>query len=212
MAALIRVSIKGSMPGGEVWSVNPIWKQGTGDLGLTFTQAQAIATNVSAISLSIPLRSLFSAETRIVGCRVESRDTGGTLFAQAEASVASVVGGSGAQNHPFQTSIVQSLRTAVAGARGRGRLYWPATGLALDSASLRVPTASVSAALGAVKAYLASIDTIVKAQSAGSTLCVWSRTDNVLRDVNEMRMGDVLDVQRRRRDALVEGVTVTAYP
>jgi len=46
----------------------------------------------------------------------------------------------------------------------------------------------------------------------GVALAVWSRKNADLYVVNSIQTGDVLDVQRRRRDAEVENYNVLAYP
>jgi hypothetical protein len=100
--------------------------------------------------------------------------------------------------------VVFSLRTATAGGSGRGRLYWPATGIALSTTTMRVPAATVTAVLAAVESYLTSIKTAIDATLDGISLAVWSRTLESTANVTTIQMGDVVDTQRRRRDTLVE--------
>lgn len=213
MAELLRVSIIGAMPNGEEWSVNPVYSIG-GDFGVPVsqTQAQTIATAIAAISAGNDLRGLLSTSTNINSIRVEARELDGTLETQAEANMAVAQSGMGGTNaHPFQTAMVFSLRTATPGATGRGRMYWPATGVTIQVSNLRPSVASVSTVLTAMETYLSAIEAAIEATLSGVALAVWSRKLNALRVVTQLQAGDVLDVQRRRRDALIENYSSIAY-
>jgi len=213
MAELLRVSIVGAMPSGEEWSVNPVWSIG-GDFGTTVTpaQAQTIATAIAAVAAPGSLLALWQPATTLTGCRVEARTLAGVLETQAEGIKTTAQVGTGASPHPFQTSIVSSLRTAFPGARGRGRLYWPATGVNISGSTLRPISSTITSVLGGVKTYLSGIEAAIDATLDGVSLAVWSRTSAQLNRVVSIQMGDVLDTQRRRRDTLVEAVSTTPYP
>jgi hypothetical protein len=213
MAELLRISIIGAMPNGEEWSVNPVFSVG-GDFGVPVTQiqAQTIATAIAAISAGNDLRGLMSTSTNINAIRVEARAVNGTLEAQAEASMVTPQAGMGGTNaHPFQTAMVFSLRTATPGATGRGRMYWPATGATLSVSTLRPSSAYVLTALTAMETYLSAIEAAIEVTLTGVALAVWSRKMEALRVVTQLQAGDVLDVQRRRRDALIENYQTVAY-
>jgi len=213
MAILLRVSVQGSLPGGEVWSVNPVYRLGTGgDVPATALQCQQIVTAINAITVSSGVLTMMSTSTAITGCRVEARGLGGVLEALAEGQRGSAVAGSGATTHPYQTSLVTSLRTSTPGPSGRGRLYWPLTGGPLSATTLRVASGQVNTYLLGVKTYLSAIDTAIEATLGGAALAVWSRKTGAIHAVTSLQMGDVPDVQRRRRDQLIEGITATTYP
>lgn len=144
---------------------------------------------------------------------MEARRWNGDLAALGEAVKATPQGGSGTTAHPFQTSIVLSLRTAAIGASGRGRLYWPATGLAMNSGTLRPAGSAVLAILSGFKTYLTSIGTAIDTVTTEVPfLSVWSRTNATTAPVINIQMGDILDTQRRRRDAAVETYQTVSYP
>jgi len=212
MADLIKVSITGAMPSGEVWSINPVWRLNGAPVSVSAAQCTAIVTAVNAITVPTGVRNMMSVNTTIVGCRVEARDVDGTLDALAEGTRALALTGSGSQGHPFQTSAVVSLRSPLAGASGRGRLYIPATGVAVDLSTLRLTSANVTSYLAGIKSYLGLIESAVTSQVPSSILAVWSRTLLTTLGVTRIQMGDVLDTQRRRRDAAIENYTELAYP
>lgn len=212
MADLIKVSIQGAMPGGEVWSINPVWRLNAAPVGVTVTQCQAIATAVNAIVIPTGFRDMLSTTTTVTGCRVEARTVSGTLQALSEAVRATPILGSGTAPHPYQTSMVVSLRSPLAGASGRGRLYVPATGIPIATANLRPVTADVTTFLSGTKTYLASITSAVTSQVPDAILAVWSRTLGTTLGVTRIQMGNVLDTQRRRRDAQIENYQELAIP
>lgn len=214
MARVLRVSIKGQLPNGEEWSVNPVYSIG-GDFGAPVSAAQAntIAQAIAAAPVPSNLQPMWSSSTSMTAYRVEARNLDGTLESLAESVRAAPIGGTGTAPHPFQTSLVVSLRTATPGASGRGRLYFPATGQIIDVASLRVTPSGVTNALGAVKTYLSAIQTAIDATLDGVALTVWSRKGaGSTSPVNSLQMGNVFDVQRRRRDSLIENYTALAFP
>lgn len=213
MAEIMRVSIMGALPGGEVWSVNPVYSIGA-DFGVPVSavQAQTIATAIAALTVSTGITQMMSTSTTVTGCRVEARSIAGVLETQAEAVKGTPVPGTGASPHPYQTSIVASLRTATPGASGRGRLYFPATGVTVQSANLRVGTGFPNSFGLGVKTYLSAINGAIAATLTGVSLVVWSRATNQLHTVTGINVGDVLDTQRRRRDTLIENITAQTYP
>jgi len=213
MADLIRVSLKGDMAGGEVWSVNPVYSIG-GDFGAPVSAAQAatIAAGIDALTISVGVTGMWNPTTRLLGCRVEARTLAGDLEALAEHVRGAPVAGAASGAMPFQTSLVSSLRTTHPGPSGRGRLYWPATGVPLTLATNRPSSANMTTYLAGIKTTLSAIQGVIDVTLDGVALAVWSRKNADLYVVNSIQTGDVLDVQRRRRDAEVENYNVLAYP
>jgi len=212
MADLIKVSVQGTLPGGEVWSVNPVFKIVPGT-EINFQEVTDIVTAINALTLTTNLRSMWNSATLLTGCRVEARLLDGELVNLAEGLRDSPQAGTGSTPHPYQTSVVTSLRTSTSGPRGRGRLYWPATGITIDGGNLRINPTALSTAIGGGRNYLTTMETAIDGIITASTkLAVWSRTTPALHQVSSLQMGDVADVQRRRRDQLAETVNVLGYP
>ena len=215
VANVIRLSILGAMPSGEVWSVNPVWQIGgvstAEDISQTEAQTMVDAANAKAIPAG--LYSSITSSVSFTGIRLEARRWDGTLAAQAQAMKSTPFFGSSGTAHPYQTSSVTSLRSGHPGATGRGRLYWPATGMALATATLRPTTATVDGFLAGVKTYLTSLtDALAVTLTNAPVLSVWSRTTGATHPVTEIKCGDVMDVQRRRRDNLIEGYSAVSWP
>lgn len=216
--SFIRVSLRGDLPGGEVWSVNPAYNETT-NVG-TWDQAagQQAADKIAALTVPTSLKGLLSSAAPLRTVRVERRTDDNVLIGAAEATwTGGGASGAGAKQS-FQASVVLSLRSNVPGSRGRGRLYWPALGAALNASTLRLsaPTAQ-SVATDAVK-YLNAIETALKEALApvpsliDYRLAVYSPTTKSKTDIVKIDVGDVLDVQRRRRDRQPEVYASVVYP
>lgn len=211
MTDYLRVSILGALPGGEKWSVNPHFICDPPGADLTYTDVTTIATAIAAITVNAQLKGAWSTGTSLTGCRVEARRTTGALENVVERTLGTPATGLGAERHPYQTSAVSTLKTTTPGASGRGRLFWPATGITMSNPSLRIETTAQSSLLTGVSAYLAAILAAIRVTAPASSLIVYSKTKNLMSLVNAIAIGDVADVQRRRRDALVENVATSAF-
>jgi len=201
------------MPNGEVWSVNPCWEiNGATGSPVSPGQAQTIANAIAALSPNTDVRAAWAATTTWNSVRVESRSLTGILETQAEAVRAVPSPGSGTSVHPNQTSIVLSLLTPGVGPSARGRLYWPATGQLLQTSDYRISATLQGLLLTGLKAFLLNIEAAIVATLPNANLTVWSRKTANYHDVNQLRLGNVLDTQRRRRDTLLESYVAGPFP
>lgn len=201
------VRIQGSMPGGEVWSVNPrYWSATTGSV-VDFAELQTWANDIGAITQGLAtngdLRALMSTATSITAVRVEAVSASGTLVQAAEWRPATPVAGQGTATKPFQSSLVASLLTGRPGRSFRGRLYWPALNIAIGPATLRLTPTQTQSFASAMAAYLTAIGNAAP-NGDPLDLVVVSQTLDVATPVTLITVGDVLDTQRRRRDSLEE--------
>lgn len=216
--SFIRVGLRGTLPGGESWSVNPAYNETTNVADWDQEAGQAAANAIAALVVPTDLKNLLSSAALMASVRVERRTDSNVLVGAAEAAWTGGGQPTGTPSKPFQTSVVLSLRTNVPGASGRGRLYWPALGAALNNGTLRLsgptPTAVATAAVG----YLDGIETALKNALHPTPslidlhLAVYSPTRAAKTDVTRIEVGDVLDVQRRRRDRVAENVSAVSYP
>lgn len=109
--------------------------------------------------------------------------------------------GTGTISKPPQCAAVFSLYTPIAGRRYRGRIYWPWMSTSTDAATLKGAMPVTAAAEMA-----ALLTALGEAAPGGDPLepMVYSAAGNFLTPVNQVRVGDVVDTQRRRRDNLIE--------
>lgn len=211
MANVVKVSLLGTMPGGENWSVNPVFGLWPAAL-ITAEQMALGVTAVNAVNVPSGLLSKWSPGTTLVGCRLESRDSDGTLDKVAEGTKAAPAVGTSGNALPFQSAVAVTLQTVNAGASGRGRIFWPATGVSLSTSTLRMSSSDTLAFAQVTDTYLTSIQVALEsALSANLSLDVWSRTQASHTPVQKIKCGDIVDTQRRRRDALRESLQIIDY-
>jgi hypothetical protein len=111
-------------------------------------------------------------------------------------------GGGGQVTHPFQIALAVSLGTARRGATGRGRFYLPLPSATITTAGV-ISTAARDGVATAVKAFLDDLNNASGLDFTNSKVTVAS-SKGYNSDVTEVRVGQVLDTIRSRRNNLVE--------
>lgn len=214
----IRVLLRGRLGTQEVWSVNPAYNETTNVAGWDQSLGQDTADRIGALAVPDVLRDLCSTSGPGTTVRVERRSDAHVLLGAAEAAWSGFGTPGFAATKPPQTSVVLSLRSDVPGGRARGRLYWPGLAASIDGTTLRQSSAATLLIANAASAYLDDIETQLKEGLEPSPslidyhLCVVSKTGGFRTDINRIMVGDVLDVQRRRRDSMPENYSTVAYP
>ena len=205
MPAYYRVNIDGSYGGfTETWSTSfavtgPASVPSTANLS---AWADAIMTLLAGTSGGVAtLKDWISSNGRIDRVRIYWYPEVGAPAGAAGVSSAAAVTGSGTFDHPPQVAIVVGLLTGVPGASGRGRMYWPGVGAAVNTAGKTTAAGSTTATN--LAATLEAMATPTGPLETG-VLALVSQELGTVTPVTSIRIGDVLDTQRRRRDALVE--------
>lgn len=211
----VRVSILGSAPGGEVWSINPVFDP-TFEFGSTVDQTalDAACDAIAAINPGTQMKNMMSTALSITGAKLEVRaDTNDALIGISQQVTPTPIAGTGSTTRPSSSALVISLRTAVPGASGRGRLYWPYIGGTM-TAQLRTDPTQTSAFLTEARTYLNAMRTALTTAfpTIGFDLAVRSKTTSTTPHVNKLQVGNVPDTQRRRRDAMIEDYVLVTYP
>lgn len=215
-----RLQISGSMAGIEVFTVNPVFDV-EGELTDSWVQSTAndMVTAAAAVQIPDPLLNLASARSSFQEFRLEGRaDADDSLLGVAVASYSGEQPGNmWPGSHPSTCAVVLSLRTDSPGASGRGRLYWPAMGGQIGN-TLRLSSPAPAAVATAAAEYLNGVQEAMEAAAVAlppwSTLrlAVRSKTKKTTPHVVRVQVGDVIDTQRRRRDALPENYSTSAFP
>lgn len=207
------VRIQGTLPGGEVWSVNTRWNDFGGPLN-TYEELQAwaesIGTALTTSTTITPLRAAMSVAATINVIRTEYVEAGGTLGGAADFTLVTPLAGTGTATKPFQTAIVCSLLTRRPGRSYRGRIYWPALAIAMEPSTLRLTPATRTSMLTGFAALFDLVQAASGVEGAPD-LIVASETLGVNTVVRQLAVGDVLDTQRRRRDSLQEQYSTADY-
>jgi hypothetical protein len=211
----VRLSITGTLPGGEVWSVNPAFIGNFETTPPTHAQLQTWATAAASyfygIDVNDVLMKLLSSAGTIGTIRASYYGADGRLADYAEASEPTETPGVGSLVQSPTAALCISLYTEIPGRQYRGRIYWPALGANLDSTTGRVDTPTVLAAATDGASMLAAMEAACPA-GWDAVLAVYSGTRGAGTAVASIRVGNVLDSQRGRKDALVEAYSSTPYP
>jgi len=212
----VRVSILGTLPGGEVWSVNPVFDP-TAEFpgGVNQANLDAACLAIANLNPGASLLSHISTAAVITGARLEVRDDAtDNLIGISIQGRTTPLAGTGTPTKPAQVATVISIRTDTPGASGRGRIYWPALGSSLSTSTLRIISTQVTSVLTEMKTYLMAMRSALASSfpTIGFDLAVRSRTTHTTPHAVRIQVGDVLDTQRRRRDSLAESYQVVAVP
>lgn len=208
-----RVKLQGSILGGEVWSITPAFAgppQGyVQDYADLLSWANAVRQLHNGNVLDSDLLALMSQGCSLTTIRVEAYDEHSNLTQAAEVSLATPIVGTGNASKTPQTALVFSMLTGRPGRSYNGRVYFPALGAAIQQDSLRIAP-SVVANYAAVWAQ--QLEDIAAAAPGANQLypAVASGKLGLAYEVTTVRVGDVLDTQRRRRDAYVENYASAA--
>ena len=214
-----RLSIGGRLGATERWTINPAfdpeWESSAAAWDQEAGEAMVIAA--AGVTPGAQILSALSSAANISTFRLEGRNDDHSLAGVAEYILPTPYAGSGAPSKPAQSAMVLSLRTNTPGASGRGRLFLPAINVPLDTTTLRLSTVTTGALLPNVVSYLRGVQDAMR--DAGDffpwtslNLCVVSRSTGQRPLVNRIQIGDVIDVQRRRRDEIRETYIASNYP
>lgn len=207
----LKQTVTGSLPGGEVWSCS---------VAFNFAQAPIVdelalgGFNVGCVGVwrAAMLDTRFRFSNGVVANSLVTRaiNPEGKTITQVEDPIIEQGGGGLAPAMPNQIATVLSLQTSVSGAKGRGRLYLPLLGQQVGTNG-RVPAANMGPLALASQALIEDLNEQGETfyPDAGVYVIVASGVNTGLNSrVDRIRVGDVLDDQRRRRDNLAEGYTV----
>lgn len=115
------------------------------------------------------------------------------------------VGASATASLPPQASIVASWETAVAGRHGKGRIYLPAPTTAVLTADGGLLTSTVQTGVAAAAAdYVAALNYSGIGADSYADMVVAGAPWLRYAKVSSVRIGNVIDTQRRRRNRLTE--------
>lgn len=127
-------------------------------------------------------------------------DGGGVVIDSTIATFADAGAGVGGTT-PLQCSICVTLQTGLAGSRNRGRLYLPPPDITALQTNGRLDAGAFTGLNAGFTAWKNSLI------GDGFTPVVVSRSTSANIVVNNIRIGSVVDTQRRRRNDLVETYT-----
>lgn len=206
-----RVTLFGDLSTGQdqwtmSFAVDPLNARTQGDIDHIASETAAkFVTQV----WSRPLLEVYISSTvRFLGVRVDDvQDPGGVVRTGTNTLLVPDPGPSGSDQLPPQSSTVVTLLTGGPGASRRGRMYFPPYNVdALDTNGQLVAGAVSELAAGMAN-FFADIN---QDASMGVTVFVASDALQQLTAVNAVRVGTVVDSQRRRRNTVPEAFVQVA--
>lgn len=209
MATFNKILLQGTLgtAAPEVWSTQIIYAS-PGDLAAVtdfddlVAWATAIKAGFAVTGEFAGLKTLLSSSGALTTVRAQYLTGAPATVQQQGDSPATPVTGNATLSMPPQCSRVISLLTGRPGRSFRGRNYWPSLSGSI-SATLKVNSPSGQ---GLADEWVELYD-LITASIPGAVALepgVYSPTLDVVTSVTSVSVGDVIDTQRRRRDALVE--------
>lgn len=207
----VHVTISGSMlGGGEQWQTGFYMGFADKDANVP-TQAFADVVRTEWAKFWTTVNSGISSTYKFeaVKCvRLEKNGLYGNSDVVQSFPTPAVAGGAGALQHPPQVALVATLIGGSGkGLGGKGRMYLPGVNIQIDSTG-HLPAGTATPIATNLAAFFNAIDASVDAPghvinvSRGTRKLMGWGARNV--KVNGVRVGNVYDTQRRRRNALAE--------
>jgi len=207
---VVKVTLSGDMFGGaEEWSTGfhmglensdapAITEQGIADV------AEAWATFFRDVNAGISNRYSFKM------CKMAMINNDGKTVpdsAQYYSPQTAVVGGGGPAMNPPQIALVATLANSLPrGLATKGRMFLPGVNFAIDDSG-HIPSIYTDNVATALQTFFNTI--FQDADTPGNPVLASTgrgllQTDGAIRNVTQIRIGNVFDTQRRRRNALSE--------
>lgn len=153
---------------------------------------------LSSLNGSTAFKALFPNEQHWGPCKVSYLDGGDLSVTEVDYGTVVLTPTGASDPLPPEIAMCVSLRTALAGPAHRGRMYLPSPTTATMDATGRFTTAACSTVASVLATAMAVADFGVNA------IVVLSRTHNSAQDIVRLEVGNVPDVQRRRRNRTPE--------
>lgn len=194
----LRHTMVWSLPSGEIANIGVAWADTAGAVVNGDTIADELETK--GLALWNAIKGAY-AGVSYIGSRTAEISALGTTLSTFERSIAPVASTGGGNMLPHEVAVCASLLSAVYGRSGRGRVYLPPPAYGALTTTGRLDATIRGTMATAMATYCA--DTTDQSLFAA----VASRTTTAIHRVLTVKVGDVFDSQRRRRDALSEVYT-----
>jgi hypothetical protein len=212
-ANTLRMSFIGKIGLTDVWNCS-VWIRPTGDATAPTNAADtaALLATFTGVSGWSSFRTALLTNMRPIDTIDEyalySYPTGGTTAAAVAIQADGAVGTGTTTTNPPQICQVMTLQTGVAGRSHRGRIYWPATALAVNTANEQF-----SGTLSSTRSGFAGWVLGLAGLTHGWAPYVVSQTNTSSLPVLSVKVDTKPDVQRRRVNKMVPAtVAVTNTP
>jgi len=206
-------TIQGSLPGSEVWNCG----LRTGVIGGIPSNANLAA---AATTVANAFATVFTTTNNSIGTTVTLDQVTARFINAAGATVdlasnppAATTIGSGSVTKPNQCAVVVTLLTQSPTRRGRGRIYLPVLAGAMSNG--RMAGTQTNSLADTMRTCINTINTAITT-SLSAQICVQSQvaplTAASVNLVTGIRVGDIIDTQRGRRDGMSEAYSLRNIP
>lgn len=208
----------GTLPGGEIWT-NSLRMAETEETVLTNDTAgwdvEALLDHYTTVINTHHANSsaYISTRAKLTFVKFNRVNVSGHYIDEMThlREFAPVAGGASDVHYPNQICIVITLTTAASrGLAHMGRIFAPLPVAAVQDTDGLISTASVGSIIGAYKTFIEALSDVPGLDTSGTPgVCVMSKVGaGMTRRVNGIKVGRVLDTQRRRRNALEENYAI----
>jgi hypothetical protein len=204
-------TFEGGLPGGELWTVTLRTVAATGtDDDCADAANQAATMFRAAFNASGGIGSINPPNVTFLKATCRAVSAAGVTTAQGEHLVTvPTAGAQSAQTSPNQTALVATLQTARPGRTGRGRIYLPLLTPIFGPDNDRLATGVAQGVANTISTLIAGLNTALSTTPPADwgpfPIAVQSTVNMAAPPpVISVRVGDVLDTQRRRRNKVVE--------
>lgn len=207
--AFQRIHIDGSLANGnEEWSTSfaaatPTGTAVTDPAELAGWAEDAFNAFNSGSGWPGDLRSMIGVSSTIDRVRIYNYPAPNANADALGESTGAAIAGSGTAILPLQSALVYTLQTATPGRRFRGRMYWPFL------TATMIATGQISTSVVTLGSRATSFASMLNALCAAAPIInvnpqVVSGAGGFVTPVTSVRVGNVMDTQRRRRDDVAE--------
>lgn len=208
----ILYQVRGSLPGGERWSNTLHFDDGTSGPFSGLDLAAAVEQVKTRYHGFLQSTNGFPSTCTVDSVGGYVYDDAGALVEIAQSGT-SPLAGTGSVTRPHQVAVVASLLTGIPSGRTRGRLYLPLLSAPITPDSGRISSTTTQLVANELSECLTDLRAAgYDVANDALTAVVVSTTYQQATPINQIRVGNVFDTQRRRRDALVEAYVTAAYP
>lgn len=207
-----RISMIGRFAGStdqtlEIWN----WNLCAAEAGQRTPTELAVAAGGVVNAYATNLKSFFRSHVQLTRVRVAQIDEQGHVlqtsdgeYRQGDADTPQVGTSSSTYAYPLQAALAVSLDTARDGVSGKGRVFLPMPAITITDTDFRLPSTNIDAFAAAFVAFLGDVNNALETLDALPRPVSVVSSKGFVSPVTGIRIGRVVDTQRRRRGDLVE--------
>lgn len=206
----LKINIYGTVAGGDVWNTGLYVRTtlSAGSWGLDNLNTLSGSIDTLLATWWTTWKAVNSSSISWTGHKLYAYpQSGGSAYLSVDKPTATPVAGTGGNAMPLFTSLCSSLRSNTAGRHGRGRMYVPATGLALTAG--QVAAVSLNTYNGATKTLIDALNAADWSayNVTNKRVTIVSHSSATFYDVARILLDSKPDVQHRRDNRIPANAT-----